>query len=106
MNAEVSSPDPIRPEDDSASGPVYTLEIIAGLAGVNVQGVLRYQELGLIEPAAGEEATAARFDTESLRRLRQIQYVCDTYEVNEDGLKLILGLLEEVERLRGERRRL
>jgi hypothetical protein len=44
------------------------------------------------------------FDDESLRSLRRIEHLRATCAVNDAGLKLILDLLREVERLRRERR--
>ncbi len=84
----------IEPDTDAT----YTLDVIASLTGVTSQTVLHYQEQGLISPAAGQ------FDAEALRTLRRIEHLRSTCAVNESGLKLILELMDEIERLRAELR--
>ncbi len=74
----------------------YTLEAVVRLTGVSSQTILHYQERGLITPVAGQ------FDEETLRTLRRIEHLRSTCAVNESGLKLILDLMGEVERLRAE----
>ena len=82
----------------------YTLDVFAELAGVNPRTVLHYQEKGFIRAASRDPAAPAVFDAECLRQLRRIEYLRSTYKVNEAGLRLILDLLHENERLRQERR--
>jgi DNA-binding transcriptional MerR regulator len=84
-----------------SSDTVYSLDVIAELAGTDPQTVLHYQEIGLLFPTSDP----AEFDDEGLRRLRRIEHLRATCEVNSAGLKLILSLLDEVERLQQERRR-
>lgn len=85
----------MNPEDDAA----YSLEIVARLSGVDAELALHYREQGLIRPLPGFND---RFDDEAVRTLRRIDHLRSTCGVNDDGLRLVLGLLEEVERLRGE----
>ncbi len=102
----------IDPSENSSDLPVYgagtdgayTLEVIAELADVDSTTVLRYQEAGFIQPVANPGEETALFDEECLRKLRQIQHLRTACGVNEDGLKLILDLLHEVEVLRQEQR--
>ena len=83
--------------------PVYSLEIVARLSGLDAETILHYQQQGFIRPltAAGE---AHVFDDESLRKLRRIEHLRNSFSVDESGLRLILDLLDEVERLREELR--
>lgn len=90
----------IEPDTDAT----YTLDVIASLTGVTSQTVLHYQEQGLIAPVAGREPDACQFNAEALRTLRRIKHLRATCAVNESGLKLILELMDEVERLRAELR--
>lgn len=85
---------------DDDSDACYTLEVIAELAGTAPDVVIRYQEMGFI--SAVEEST---FDTAALHRLRRIEHLRESYEMNTQGLKMMLHLLDEVERLQQERRR-
>ena len=82
----------------------YTVEVIASLTGITSQTVLHYQEQGLISPGAGHEPDAGQFDAEALLTLRRIEHLRSTCAVNESGLKLILELMDEIERLRAELR--
>ena len=81
------------PDDE----PVYSLEIVARLSGLDAETILHYQEQGFIRPLPDSED---RFDDEALRTLRRIEHLRDTCGVNDAGLRLILTLLDEVDRLR------
>lgn len=80
---------PIHPEDAPAC---HTLDVVARLTGVHTDAILHYQESGLI----GSDP----YDDETVRTLRRIEHLRTTCGVNEAGLRLILGLMEELERLR------
>lgn len=80
---------PIYEPDDQAS---YTLDVVARITGIHTETILHYQETGLI----GSDP----FDDETVRTLRRIEHLQSTCGVNEAGLRLILGLMEELERLR------
>jgi len=83
---------------------LYTIDIIAEMAGVDPRTILHYQEQGFIRPVSPADQGSPAFDTECLRQLRRIEHLRHCCEVNDAGLKLILGLLQEVEYLRQERR--
>lgn len=84
------------PMVETAEGVVYTLEIVAELAGLPSQTILEYQEQGLISPAAD----AGGFDEEALRRLRRIEHLRLNYGMTLPGLRLALEMLDEIEHLR------
>jgi MerR family transcriptional regulator/heat shock protein HspR len=84
----------MNPEDEA----VYTLEVFARISGVDAQTILHYQQQGFLRPLP---ESANQFDDEALRTLRRIEHLRETCAVNEAGLRLILDLLDEVERLRG-----
>lgn len=94
------------PDSPDEGEPAYSIEIIAGLAGVDATTVLHYHEQGFLQPVRRDGATAPQFDTESLRLLRRMEHLRATCGVNDAGLKLFLGLIREVELLREERRRM
>ena len=81
--------------NDSTQQDGYTLDILAGITGVSTQTIVQYQEHGLIR---------SQFDDETVRVLRRIEYLRETFEMNLGGLKLLTHLLDEVEQLRQERR--
>jgi DNA-binding transcriptional MerR regulator len=86
---------PMPEMNDSTQQDGYTLEILAGITGVSTQTIVQYQEHGLIH---------SQFDDETVRALRRIEHLRETFEMNLGGLKLLTHLLDEVEQLRQERR--
>ena len=86
-----------HPDDEP---PVYSLDIVAQITGVSSTTILHYQEQGLIHPAA----PTGGFDDETLHTLRRIEHLRHTSEANLTGIKLILELLDEVDRLKAELR--
>jgi len=92
----------IPPADRPDGGATYTLDVLCELVGVSSKTILHYQEHGLIVPAGG--SGARRFDDETLRTLRRIEHLRARYEMNLRSLKLTLGLLQELERLRDDLR--
>ena len=102
----------MSPTDDSTDLPVfelnegvaYSLDVIAELSGVASQTILQYSERGLISPVAATGSHDFRFNEETLRTLRLIEHLRTTCEMNMDGLKLMLELMDEVEQLREDLR--
>lgn len=92
------------PDSAPVADAVYTLDIVAELTGVSSQAILHYHEQGLISPVAQSRAEALQFDDDALRRLRRIEHLRNSCEMNASGLKLVLELLDEIERLRTDLR--
>ena len=92
MTTDAASP-------DEGLEAMYSLDLIAELAGVTTQTIVHYQEIALLSPGP-------QLDVEDLRQLRRIEYLRMEHELNDDALKLMLSLLDEVERLRQEVRRM
>lgn len=88
-----------RPAPAAGPGTVYTVGIVAQLAGLSSRTVVRYLEQGLISPRASPRPGAVEFDEEALRLLRRIEHLRTHYRMTPQGLKLTLRLLEELERL-------
>ena len=86
----------------------YTLEVVAELTGVSTQTILLYQEHGLLRSVAPHRAQlhsgALRFDLEALRALRRIEQLRSQFEMNVAGLRAMMQLLDEVERLQASLR--
>jgi MerR family transcriptional regulator/heat shock protein HspR len=83
----------MTPDDYSA----YTLEVFARISGVDQETILHYQRRGLVRPLPGSRGL---FDDEALRTLRRIQHLREACGVNETGIRIILDLLDELERFR------
>jgi DNA-binding transcriptional MerR regulator len=100
MSTPASATSSASPASDESTATPYSLEVIAELTGTEPRTILHYLELGLLKPEA-----PASFNDEHLHRLRRIEHLRTTCEMNSAGLKLMLHLLDEVERLQQERRR-
>ncbi|MSU34326.1 MAG: MerR family transcriptional regulator [Pedosphaera sp.] len=99
-----------RPDDtsppviESMADVTFTLEILTELSGISSQTILFYREHGLIATVPEGDSSAPKFNEESLRALRRIEHLRDTFEMNIAGLKRLTSLMEEVESLRAELR--
>jgi DNA-binding transcriptional MerR regulator len=100
------------PDDPPADPPMfdvdpdarYSIEVMAEITGVSTRTILHYQEAGLIAPAASHSGEPVHFDDEAVRTLRRIEHLRGECGMSLAHLKLILSLLDEIERLRGELR--
>jgi DNA-binding transcriptional MerR regulator len=80
---------------------LYTIEATAQIVDVPRRAVVRYYQRGLLSPAINP-ARGYYFDRDGIRRLRRIEALrplcCDTFA----SIKIILSLMDEVERLSGQ----
>jgi len=83
---------------------LYTLEEAVRLTHLPRRQIVRYCQCGLVAPVAAPEAGGWTFNDEGLRRLRRLDALRQNYGVNLQALRLIVELLDEVERLRQELR--
>lgn len=79
----------------SPSPAAYTVEVLSEMTGISRQSIVQYEEHGLIQP---------QFDDDTVRILRRMEHLRESYGMNFSGVKLITTLLEEVERLRADLR--
>lgn len=102
-SADTPSPDlPIyEPEEDAT----YTLEMTAKITGVATTTILHYHEEGLLSQLKSAGARPLEFDNDTLRQIQRIEHLRETYEAPTRTVKLILGLMDEVEKLRQQLRR-
>lgn len=80
--------------------PVYVISVAAELAGVHPQTLRIYERRGLLDPAR-TGAGNRRYSEEDITLLRRIQDLTNA-GVNLEGVRRILALAEENERLRAE----
>jgi MerR family transcriptional regulator/heat shock protein HspR len=80
--------------------PVYVISVAAELAGVHPQTLRIYERRGLLDPARTGSGNR-RYSEEDISLLRRIQDLTNA-GVNLEGVRRILALLEENERLRAE----
>lgn len=93
MNPSTDGDSPLfEPREDAT----YPLEIIAEITGISSQVILLYQEDGLVQPVGD----STEFDDDTIHTLRRIEHLKRVFEPNLSGIHLILGLMEEVDRLK------
>ena len=88
---------PPFPED----APVFVISVAAELAGMHPQTLRQYDRLGLVNPgrAAGG---GRRYSARDVALLREVQRLSQEEGVNLAGIKRIIGLEQEVDRLRAQ----
>ncbi len=82
---------------------IFTLEEVEGLAHVPRHTILVYFKEGMVRLASDPEE-GYRFDSHALRALRRIDYLHNQCGVNLAGTRMIMELLDRVERLEAELR--
>ncbi len=78
---------------------LYIISIAAELAGVHPQTLRIYERKGLLSPARTAGNTR-RYSNRDIERLRMIQRLTQEHGVNLAGVKMIVDLENELERLR------
>ena len=86
--------------DDRHRRPVYVISVAAELVGVHPQTLRVYERKGLLDPIR-TTGGSRRFSDEDLARLRRIQELT-TAGLNLEGVRRVLELEDEVERLEAE----
>ena len=81
---------------------VYTLEVAASLTQIPRRLIAVYFKHGLVSPVMDPACSGWYFNDEAIRILRRIEYLRSAYGLNMAGIKLIMDLAGEVERLREE----
>jgi MerR family transcriptional regulator, heat shock protein HspR len=83
---------------------VYTIEVAAQMAQVPRRLIVLYYKHGLVFPVTDPTGSGWYFDDEAIRIVRRIEYLRSVCGLNLAGIKLVMALTEEVERLRNELR--
>ncbi|MBV9489054.1 MAG: MerR family transcriptional regulator [Verrucomicrobia bacterium] len=105
-----TSPDesPVAVDQDHERGveseEVYSLELVEKITLVPRRTILLYFRHGLIRTARRPGRDHPIFDSDSVRTLRRIEDLRRQFGVNLAGIKLIMGLVREVDELRAELR--
>ena len=89
---------------ESRPDAVYTLETAAHLAQVTRRAILVYYKHGLISPAMDPREAGYYFDNEAIRALQRIEFLRNDCGINLRGTRIIMKLMDEVERLQNELR--
>jgi MerR family transcriptional regulator/heat shock protein HspR len=86
--------------EDRHTRAVYVISVAAELTGVHPQTLRVYERKGLLEPSR-TDGGSRRFSEHDLDRLRHIQSLT-TAGLNLEGVRRVMELEAEVERLRAE----
>ena len=78
---------------------VYIISVAAELAGVHPQTLRIYERKGLLSPARTPGNTR-RYSERDIERLRMIQELTQEYGINLAGVKMIVEMTSELDRLR------
>jgi MerR family transcriptional regulator/heat shock protein HspR len=89
--------------DDDA--PVFLISTAARLAGMHPQTLRTYDRLGLVVPKR-TKGRGRRYSAKDVARLRLVQYLSQDEGINLNGVRRILELRAEVDRLRRDMGRL
>ena len=79
---------------------VYSIDVVEHLTQTPRRKILLYCRHHLISPMPDREFGGYYFSSDAIRALRRIEYLHGTHGVNFAGIKLILDLADEVQRLR------
>ena len=83
---------------------VYTIDVAARLAQVPRRLIVLYYKHGLVASVTDPAGNGWYFDDEAIRIVRRIEYCRSVCGMNLAGIKLVMALTDEVERLRAELR--
>jgi len=84
------------PHDDAQ---VYVISVAAELAGMHPQTLRQYDRLGLVSPGRAR-GRGRRYSLRDIATLREVQRLSHDEGVNLAGIKRILELEDQVDRLR------
>src|SRR2546421_8308594 len=89
-----------RPEgSDPSNRALYIISVAAELAGVHPQTLRIYERKGLLNPARTAGNTR-RYSDRDIDRLRAIQKLTQEHGINLAGVKMIVELENEMDRMR------
>jgi MerR family transcriptional regulator, heat shock protein HspR len=103
-------PRPGRTEDRSGTGgaqdrAVYIISVAAELAGVHPQTLRIYERKGLLTPAR-TPGNNRRYSERDIQRLRTIQRLTQAQGINLAGVKMIVEMEDQLDRMRRRMERL
>lgn len=83
----------------SLDAQVYVISVAAELAGMHPQTLRQYDRLGLVQPGR-TRGRGRRYSLRDIATLREVQRLSQEEGINLAGIKRILDLQSEVDRLR------
>jgi DNA-binding transcriptional MerR regulator len=98
MNEPLTTLTHWEPEPDV----LYTLDRVAQFAGLPRRHIVLYARHGLIAPAVTPPDEGWYFTAEAIHPLRRIANLQERHRLDLHSVRLVLGLMWEIERLREE----
>lgn len=80
---------------------LYPIDVVAHLTQLPRHLILVCYKNGLVPVAIDPRYGGYYFDHEAIRILQRVEYLHQQCGINMAGLRIIFGLMDEVERLRG-----
>ncbi len=90
---------------EASDVPLYYISVAARLVDCHPQTLRTYERQGLVEPERSA-SNVRLYSDEDIERLRQIKRLTQELGVNLAGVEVILSLLDQIEHLRAESKRL
>jgi DNA-binding transcriptional MerR regulator len=88
--------------EPSLHGASYTIDVVARITHIPEDEIVVYYRSGFVTPIEAHDEKRLVFDERAVLQLRRIAFLLSEYQINREGLKMVAGLLDEVERLREE----
>ena len=86
-------------EQSPSDRAVYVISVVADLAGMHPQTLRMYERKGLIEPKR-TAGNSRRYSERDVQTLRRIQELTQDSGLNLSGVRLVMDLERQVERLK------
>lgn len=83
---------------------VYPLQVVVRMTGAPRRKIVFYCRKGVVAPVRPAEEHSWHFDQEAVARLRLIEELRRRHRMNWAAIRMIVGLMREVETLRDELR--
>ncbi|HEY8556023.1 MAG TPA: MerR family transcriptional regulator [Actinomycetes bacterium] len=84
---------------DQQDRAVFVISVAAELAGVHPQTLRIYEREGLVRPKRSSSSNARRYSERDIQRLLEIKRLTSD-GMNLEGVRRVIGLTQEIERLR------
>ena len=81
---------------------VYAIETVEKITHISRDRIILYYQHGLVSPVQTTGESNLLFDDQAIHKLRSIAFLLSEYEINQNGLRMVSALINEVERLREE----
>ncbi len=87
------------PQVVDRDAPIFTISVAANLAGMHAQTLRSYDRMGLVVPRR-TRGRGRRYSPRDVAKLRMVQHLSQEEGINLNGIRRILELESEAERMR------